>query len=402
MKILVVSQYYWPEQFQINEIAPELASRGHEVTVVCGVPNYPKGVVYEGFEDSYREPQLRDGVRIIRVNQKPRGKNIVSLIRNYVSFVRKANKMLDSINEDFDLVIGYQLSPVTSMLPAVRYAKKRRTPLLLYVLDIWPVSAQSHLPLKRGLAYSWIKGLSKRVYRNAKRILVTSRPFIDYLERVNGVPRERMEYLPQHADGSMLSMDLHKKRTGIINFMFAGNLGAGATLEVIVKAASIMGPREDYRVHFVGDGSRRAMLEEIVKNAGLEKNFVFHGNQERERMPEFYRMADALLLTLRGNNEVGETMPGKLQMYITTGKPVLGAINGAAREVIDESGCGKCVSAGDAVGLANLMTDFIDNSEKYQKCGDNGREYFKKNFTLDIFTDNLEKELVSVKSCNLS
>lgn len=393
MRILVVSQYYWPEQFQINEIAPELVRRGHDVTVVCGLPNYPKGVVYEGFEDSYKEPQVRDGVRIIRVNQKPRGKNVVSLIKNYSSFVKEANRVLDSLNENFDVVFGYQLSPVSSMLPAVKFAKRKGIPLLLYVLDIWPVSAESHLPLKRGLVYRWIKGLSKRVYRNANRILVTSRPFIDYLERVNGVARDRMGYLPQHADSSMLGMDLHKKSDGVTNFMFAGNLGAGATLEVIVKAAAILGPRNDYKVHFVGDGSCRRMLEEMVKEAGLERNFVFHGNQGREGMPDFYRLADALLLTLRGNNEVGDTMPGKLQMYMTTGKPVLGAINGAAREVIEESGCGRCVPAGDASGLANLMKDFMEHQERYALGGEKGRDFFKRNFTLDIFIDNLEKEL---------
>lgn len=399
MKILIISQYYYPEQFQINEIAPELVRRGHEVTVVCGLPNYPKGKIFEGFEreDAIRKKEdeyfQSTGVKVIHCNNVPRGHNPIQLIRNYYSFVKESKKIIRTLSGDFDVVLGYQLSPITSMLAALEYKKLYGTPVLFYTLDIWPVSAEAMLHGKKNPIYWWVKRMSKRIYQGADRILVTSRPFVDYLYRTLGIPQERMAYLPQHAGTEMLDMDLEAENNGIADFMFAGNLGKGQRIDVIIKAAAILGARKDYKIHFVGDGRMRPELEQMVKESGLEENVVFYGNQKRENMPSFYKKADALLITLRENNEVGNTMPGKLQMYMTTGKPILGAINGAAKEVIEEAQCGNCVNAGNYVELAKLMEFYIEHPQEYDACGKNARYFFKKYFTFEKYMNGLEAEL---------
>lgn len=400
MKILIVTQYYFPEQFQINEIAPGLVSRGHKVTVLCGIPNYPHGCVFKGYETSaeceQREQEYfkRTGVNVVHVKQHPRGHNLFSLLRNYFSFVKNSKTAVRKLPSDFDVVLGYQLSPITSMYAAVEYKMLYGTPLAYYTLDIWPVSAESILKNNKNPLMLPVARISRRIYKKADRVLVTSRPFMDYLSRVNGIERERMGYLPQHAGDAMLSMDLEKEtQNGCIDFMFAGNLGKGQRIDVIVKAAAELGARVDYKVHIVGDGSMRSKLETIVQEKGLSNNVIFYGNQKREDMPLFYKNADVLLITLRGNNEVGNTMPGKLQMYMTTGKPILGAINGAANEVIKEAECGTCVCAGDYKGLADLMKSYIESPEKYKDCGFNARRYFEKHFTFEHYMIGLEKEL---------
>lgn len=399
MKILIVSQYYYPEQFQINDIAPELVRMGHSVTVLCGVPNYPAGRVFPGY-DNPAERKVREreyfektGVKVIHVEQIPRGNNPIKLLLNYFSFVSNSKKAVRRLPHDFDVVLGYQLSPITSMYAAVEYKKQTGCPLVFYTLDLWPVSAESMLRGKTWPFYQMVKSISRKIYGAADRILVTSRPFIDYLHRVDNVPLERIGYLPQHAGASMLNQKLAADDNGVSDFMFAGNLGQGQRLDVIVDAAAILGPRKDYLVHIVGDGRMRSRLESLVAEKGLKDNFVFYGNRKRDDMPSFYRQADALLITLRGNNEVGDTMPGKLQMYMTVGKPILGAINGAANEVINEAGCGKCVAAGDCNGLAGLMLDYIEHPSAYAECGANARKYFAANFTLEKFMDGLCGEL---------
>lgn len=402
MKILIISQYYFPEQFQINEIAPELVKRGHDVTVLCGIPNYPKGVVFDGYEneervkDREREYFEKTGVRVIHVEQVPRGKNPISLIRNYISFARNSRKSVRILEKDFDAVLGYQLSPITSMYAALEYKKQTGAPVMYYTLDLWPVSAEAMLKSKKNPAYLWVKRISRKLYLGADRVVVTSRPFIDYLQKEIGYPVERMSYLPQHANMGMIDDDLSAEDNGVADFMFAGNLGKGQRLDVIIKAARILGNRKDYMIHLVGDGRMRGELENMVREYGLEDNVTFYGNQKREDMPRFYKMADALLITLRGNNEVGDTMPGKLQMYMTTGKPIFGAINGAAYEVIKEARCGSCVKAGDYEGLAKLMKLYIEHPSDFVQCGQNARDYFMKHFTLDIYMDGLEKELESI------
>lgn len=399
MKILVISQYYFPEQFQINEIAPELVRRGHDVTVLCGVPNYPKGVVFEGYKskaeirERERECLEKTGVKVIHVDQIPRGNNPLKLVGNYISFVRNSKKAVRKLDRDFDVVLGYQLSPITSMSAALEYRKMTGAPVVFYTLDLWPVSAEAMLGSRKNPLYSWVKRLSRRIYNGADRVVVTSRPFIDYLHEDVGLPLEKMSYLPQHAGEGMIHQDLTAQENGVADFMFAGNLGKGQRIDVIVKAAEVLGKRPDYKIHIVGDGRMREELERMVSDAGLQENVVFYGNQKREDMPGFYKMADALLITLRGNNEVGNTMPGKLQMYMTTGKPIFGAINGAANEVIREAQCGSCVKAGDYQGLARLMEFYIGHPSDYKDCGKNAKEYFLTHFTLENYMNGLEVEL---------
>ena len=404
MRILIISQYFHPEQFQINEIASELVKRGNEVTVLCGMPNYPKGQFFNGYttlaecRERASEYEAKTGVRVVHVEQKPRGGNPLSLLMNYYSFVKASKKAVNNLPSDFDIVLGYQLSPVTSMFAATEYKKLHNVPLMYYVLDIWPVSAASMLKGKWNPVYPLVGRWSKKIYQQADRILVTSRPFADYLHKENNMPLERIEYLPQHAGAEMMEMDLSADDNGITDFMFAGNMGNGQRLDVIINAAAELGARSNYKVHMVGDGSMRTKLEQMVREKGLGSNFIFYGNQKREGMPAFYKKADVLLITLRGNNEVGNTMPGKLQMYMTTGKPILGAINGAAKEVIREANCGKCVAAGDYKGLAGMMKEYIEHPEYYSDGvkGQNAREYFKKNFTLDRYMEGLCRELESL------
>lgn len=391
MRIIIISQYYYPEQFQINDIAPELVRRGHEVTVVCGIPNYPKGEIFEGYENHFEE--TIDGVKVIRCKNYPRGHNPLQLLRNYWSFVRESKKTVKELSSDYDVVLGYQLSPISSMEAALEFKKLYGKPVLFYTLDIWPVSAEAMLHGKINPIYWWVKRVSKRIYQGADKILVTSRPFIDYLRKTSNVPVEKMDYLPQHAGTEMLEMDLQADNNGMADFMFAGNLGKGQCVAVIIKAAALLGKRNDYKIHLVGDGRMRLELEKMVKENGLEDNVVFYGNQKRAEMPSFYKKADVLLITLRGNNEVGDTMPGKLQMYMTVGKPILGAINGAAQQVIEEAQCGSCVKAGDYEGLAKLMRRYIEHPKEYEACGKNARTYFKKHFTFEHYMNGLEAEL---------
>lgn len=405
MNILIITQYYHPEQFQINEIAPELVKKGHKVTVLCGVPNYPKGVIFEGYESKdgreskEREYLEKTGVRVVHVNQVPRGKGTVQLVCNYVSFVKASKRMVKEMvaqGERFDVVLGYQLSPITSMYAALEYKKLTGVPVVYYTLDLWPVSAEGMLKSKKNPLMWSINKMSRTLYQGADRILVTSRPFMDYLHRVNGIAMDRMAYLPQHADLGMIDMDMQAEDNGVADFMFAGNIGKGQRADVIIKAAKVLGKRKDYRIHMLGDGRMREELEQMVRAEGLEENVIFYGNQKREDMPKFYKMADVLLVTLRGNNEVGDTIPGKMQMYMTTGKTIFGAINGGAQEVIRESRCGSCVSAGDYEGLAKLMQLYIEHPHDYDQCGENAREYFKVHFTLEYYMNGLETELQKV------
>lgn len=389
MKLLILSQYYNPEQFLINEIAPRLVKRGHDVTVLTGLPNYPGGIVLKEYRHGRRE-EIIDGVKVIRCYEHGRGKTKLDLILNYLSYMISAAIKIRKLGK-FDLILCYQLSPITMLFPATIGKKKYGTPILNYCLDIWPESAKAQLG--SGFIYRLIAKFSRFLYQKCDCIAVTSEPFIEYLNKENGISREKLIYIPQHADGQMLKQDLSSPENGIADFMFAGNLGKGQKIETIIKATAIIKENNNFLVHIVGDGSMRSVLESMADELGVSDKIIFHGGQLRSNMPEWYKKADALLITLRGNNFVGNTMPGKLQTYMTVGKPILGAINGAAQQVIHEAKCGKCVPAEDATALAEIMLDYIKYPEKYSLCGHNAREYFVNNFTIDVFMARLTKTI---------
>lgn len=398
MKILVVSQYYYPERFLINDIVLELVKHGHEVTILTGLPNYPSGIIPSEYKHGKKRDEYFDGLHVLRCREFGRRRGKFNLVLNYASFAIFGSMRARKLNDDFDVIFCYQLSPITMVIPAIAFKKKFFTPIFLYCLDIWPESAQAHVNSDRSKLYEIIKKFSKNIYQLCDKIAVTSEPFISYLKNVNDIPADRITYIPQHADETMLYMDLSSGGNGIVDFMFAGNIGYGQKIETIVNATAILKDKSGFLVHVVGDGSLRASLENFAKDKGVADIIIFHGQKDRDEMYKWYKKADALLITLRGNNFVGNTMPGKLQTYMTAGKPIFGAINGAAKQVIEDAQCGACVPAEDAEGLALIMADYIDHPEKYKNCGENAKNYFRRFFSLPVFMGELEKELMEIGS----
>lgn len=393
MKILIISQYFYPEQFLINEIAPELVKRGHNVSVICGLPNYPMGRIYDGYKDSYKKNDSINGVNVIRCWQLSRGSSSLKLMLNYLSFTISATYRALTLKETFDVIFCYQMSPITLAIPGLFYKKKYKTPSLIYCMDLWPESIISRQIKKDSIIYDCVRWLSQKIYNGYNRIAISSLSFQHYLNKINRVPSSKIFYLPQHANCEMLNLNLSSQDNGIADFMFAGNIGLIQDLDIIVQAAQILGNRNDYKIHIVGDGSYMKQLRQLVNDYNLSQIFVFHGFQKVEDMPYFYKMADALLITLNGKSAIGGTIPSKLQTYMTTGKVIFGAINGDSQDIIREADCGEYVNAGDYKGLSKLMLNYINNKDYYDHKGENGRKYFKEHFGLNIFISKLVREL---------
>ena len=392
MKILVVCQNYFPENFLINEIAPMLKAAGNDVTVLTGLPNYPQGKVPAEYRFLRRRKEEIDGVQVRRCFEIGRGNGALTLMLNYTSFALSSSLKALFMREKFDLVLSYQLSPITMVLPAVIYKKRKKVPMFLYCLDLWPASALTVVGEGNPI-YKGAEKLSRFLYAQANKIGVTSEPFVDYLKTVCLVPSEKLVYIPQHANGSLLNADLTGPEKDQKIFMFAGNLGKAQSLETVIEAAALLKDRTDWQIHLVGDGSELQNLKQKTKAAGLEDKIIFPGRFRPDEMGEQYKKADVLLLTLAGDSAVGDTLPGKLQTYMTVGKPILAAINGAAVKVLADAACGKSVPAGDSEGLAGLMKEYLDDPAAFSDCGKKAKTYFSENFTSEVFMARLTNEL---------
>ena len=390
MKILVVCQYYDPEPARIADISAALVRRGHEVSVVTGTPNYPEGEIYPGYEGDEHRDETLHGVRVHRCPIHPRHRGAIHRLWNYLSFVWASNRYLRTVEEDFDVVLVNQLSPVMMGDAAVRWAKRHGKKVVLYCLDLWPESLKvggirEGSPVFR-LFWHW----SRWIYRGCSEILMTSRGFEPYFRETLRLPEAKLGYLPQYAEDLFADIPAVTAHEPPYRFVFAGNIGELQSVETIVEAAKLL--REDDRIHIdiVGGGISLEACQAL--GAGLP-NLTFHGRRDVTEMPGFYAQADAMLITLGKEPTLSLTLPGKVQSYLSAGRGVVGAIDGETPLVLSEGQCGVCVPAEDAEGLANAMRELADHPDRFTAWGQNARTFYGQHFRKEVFLDTLEQAL---------
>lgn len=392
MKILVISQYYAPEPFRVTDICEELAKRGHDVTVVTGVPNYPEGVTYPGYEKGKHRDETVNGVKIHRCFTIPRKTGALYRFLNYYSYAISASAYAKTLPGDFDVVFINQLSPVMMAQAGVTYSKKHKVPAVMYCLDLWPESLTAG-GIRRGSAiYRLFYGVSKRLYTKMDKILVTSRCFCDYLQEQFGISRDKMDYLPQYAESLFQEISASAEREGW-NFTFAGNIGEAQSVETILCAAAKLQDTEA-KFHIVGGGSELDRMQALAEELKLE-NVVFYGRRPLEEMPAFYAMSDAMLITLKKDPVLSLTLPGKVQSYMAAGKPIIGAIDGETAQVIADAGCGFCGSAENADVLAENVRKFLTCEDK-AALAKNAKDAYTAWFEKDLFFERLIRQIADL------
>jgi len=309
---------------------------------------------------------------------------------NYLSYVVSGSiYALFCRKKDTDAILVYETSPIFQAIPALIFKKLAHRPLTLYCCDVWPACVQAWNVSEHSFFYRFSLRASRFIYRRCDTVAVSSRPFIPYLHEVCGVDKERMPYLPQHAEDLYSDICGVYEEDGCTDFLFAGNIGAVQDVECIIKATARLPGELPFKVHIVGAGSNLNACKQLVEQLSLQNKVVFHGRHPQSQMPRYYKMADCMLLTLRGGDMIGETLPAKAQSYLSVGKPIVGAIDGAGREMIIEADCGEGVPAGDNEALAAAMRRVIEHPAVYRQKGQNGRRFFEENYTKALFMQRL-------------
>jgi glycosyltransferase involved in cell wall biosynthesis len=387
MKVLVVCQYYYPEQFKVNDICLELVKLGHEVTVLTGLPNYPSGIIHNDYRRFKKRRENINGVKVIRTTLIGRGQGKIRLALNYLSFAVCSSIRALFMKKDFDLVFVYQLSPITMAIPALLIKKLTGKPLLLYCQDLWPESIVAAGIKQESSVYGILLSISRYIYKRADKIAISSKLFKKYFNEVIGIDGD-ITYLPVYAESLFENITPKRNESEMINLLFAGNIGEMQSVETIIKAANELKDCDNIKWHIIGDGSDRLSCEKMAIEFGLS-NVIFYGQRPLGEMSDFYSMADVFLVTLKANREISYTLPNKVQSYMAAGRPVIGAIDGETRLVIEEAECGFCCKAEDHVALAELIKGFALNIENYTALGVNSKKYYEEHFHKDIFMNNL-------------
>lgn len=401
MKILVVSQYFWPEDFRINELVAHLVSRGHEVTVLTGQPNYPSGKIPLEFLARPEAFATYHGARILRVRHRPRGTSKATLLLNYLSYAVRATVFgLRYLRQErFDATFVFQTSPVTVGLPAVAFRRAFGWPIVFWVLDQWPETLSAV-----GVVRSpWLLGLVGRlvsfIYARCDLVLAPSRSLVRRIAAYCAHP-ERVDYFPNwteevyEREGVVPAPEVAGK-TGSFSIMFAGNIGEAQDFPAVLDAAEKLKGIAEVRWLIVGDGRAAEWVRQEVARRGLEETFILLGRYPAARMPSFYEHADALLVSLKPDPVFAMMVPGKVQSYLATGRPVIGMLDGEGAAVIGDAGAGLTCAAGDSDGLVeNVLRMAAMTHAERAALGARGRAYAEAEFNREILMDRLEHWLM--------
>jgi len=405
MNLLIITNHFWPENFRINDLALGLIKRGHRVTVLSGVPDYPEGRFFPGYGIFKRRQEDYQGIKIRRVPLVPRGQGgKLRLALNYLSFAL-CGCLLAPIYcpGSFDLILVFETSPVTVGLPALVLKRLRNIPIMFWVQDLWPESLSATGAVSSSLFLGLVGLVVHLIYRGSDLILAQSRAFFPSIGKYGG-SGEKIVYFPNSAEDFYRPVKVEAKapeRARLsrgFNLMFAGNIGAAQDFETILSAAELLKDRRDLHWVILGDGRRRAWVEDQVRARGLSGTVHLLGRYPPEAMPRFFALADALLVTLKKEPIFALTIPAKVQSYLASGKPVIASLDGEGARVVQEAGAGLTGPAGDPAALAdNVLAMYHLSKSQRRAMGLRGRGYFEKHFEREMLLDRLEALMQEVK-----
>ena len=397
MKILIVSQYFWPENFRINDLTHELVQRGHSVTVLTGIPNYPAGTVFEAYRQTPKAFEYFSGARVFRVPMLARGNGALRLFLNYLSFVLGACLYgpWRLRGQQADVIFVFEPSPVTVGLPAILLGRIKRAPVVFWALDLWPETLAAIGVVRSPMVLAWVGHLVRFIYERCTLVLGQSRGFLPKIAKYCS-DAKKIRYFPSWAEEIFNKADLVPApevpvQKGVFNVLFAGNIGEAQDLPAVLNAAESLRHNNAIRWLIVGDGRRSVWLHEEVARLGLQSNVLLLGRFPVERIPSFYAHADALLVSLKKDPVFSLTIPGKVQSYLMAGVPILGMMDGEGAQVITDSNAGLVCAAGNSGGLASAVLEmFAMSVDQRKQLGVNGRDFAQKEFGRGLLMEQLE------------
>jgi glycosyltransferase involved in cell wall biosynthesis len=386
MKILVVTQYFWPENFRVNDFCVGLTEMGNSVTVLTGKPNYPKGKYYQGYNFFNKRHEEFKGVKIIRTGLITRGKGSGwKLFLNYISFMILSSLRVIFLKGQFDKIIVYQLSPATVGLPAILAKKKFRAKIYFYIQDLWPESLMDAGEIRNKLFLKIIDKMMTFFYSHSHQIWVQSEGFIDYLCK-RGISREKIRYLPNTVEEfyypQSIKGKIKLKFPEGFNVLFAGNVGVSQDFDCLISAILILYKKGiNVNLIIIGEGRDLNRIKNIVSHMKIKDKFHFWEPLPSVDMPYYFACADALLVSLKKSLIFSLTIPSKVQSYMACMKPIIGNIDGISAKIIENSRSGLCSPSGEYELLAkNIEELYFQTEEELRKYGLNSYKYFIENF----------------------
>lgn len=393
MKILIVTEVFYPENFLINDLATELVKRGYEVEVMTRQPSYPDGYVYKGYSNDKYSIENWNGIKIHRFKIIEGYKtSIIKKILNYYHYVSEGKNIITKIVNNVDLIFVHQTGPLTLALPAVYARKRYHIPTIIWSFDLWPDTVYMYGFPKFPPLTLYLNYIVRKVYQNMDKILVSSKNFIPSIQKYNDTVD--IEYAPNWLKEEQSTPSCISLPKGVINFTFTGNISVAQNLENVIKGffkANI----DTAVLNIIGDGSHIEKLKEIVKQYQI-RNIIFYGRIPSIEIQDILEQSDFLILPLVSKEGIDKTEPFKIQSYLKAGKPILGVIKGAGQEIIEEYNLGICSKPDDVNDIAIGFKRICNLSEKdIEEIKDNSAKLMSKRFNRTNIINNIEHWITS-------
>ena len=398
MNILIVSQYFWPEDFRINDLANDFIKKGHEVSVLTGSPNDPEGRTFPEYKKNKKKFSNYNSIKIYRLPVFPRGNSKISLLINYISFVISGIFLapFKLRKQSIDLIFVFEPSPITVCIPAILIKCIKKSKLCLWVLDLWPHSLYAVGYIKKdSFIISLARLLVRFIYSRCDIILGTSKSFVNEIKK-DSKPNQIIKFFPNwyesfyEVENVKPAIEIKKDKENF-NLIFAGNLGDAQDIPTIINGMLVLQRQKNIKLYLIGDGKRYKWIKESIKNNNLSDTVFLLGRFPAKRMPEFFYHADAMIMSLKPHEVYDQTIPGKLQSYLISKKPILGLLGGEGAEIIKECECGVLAIPGDPESFAKsiIKVSGLKDSER-EVLGSNGFNYAKQNFNKHILFHELD------------
>ncbi len=400
-KVLIVSQYYWPESFRINDVAKTLVEKGIEVEVLTAKPNYPRGIIFDGYRAWGFQKEMHNGIHINRIPLIPRKSGGFRLALNYLCFVLSGVFFAPWLlrGRKFDVIFVHGMSPILQAIPAIFLGWIKGCPVVLWVQDLWPQSLSATGYVKNKFILKLVERAVRFIYHRVDLLLVQSEAFIAPVSAL--ASKTPVKYFPNSVDESF-----SVPTTAVIpdvpglgqkfSVMFAGNIGTAQAVEVIVEAANLLKDHLDIQFVVLGDGSRRDWMLQELSRRNLS-NIHMPGRFPVETMPSFMQKASVLLVTLADQEIFAATVPNKIQAYMATGRPIIACLRGEGSRLVVEAKAGLAVPAEDPAALADAVLRLHGMSVmEREQMGRQGQAYYRTHFNHDQLVEKLIVHLRNV------
>lgn len=394
-KILVVSQYFYPEQFRINDICQTWVKKGYEVTVLTGIPNYPQGDFFDGYSYVKNRHETYKGIDIIRIPIIPRKQSSIMLGLNYLSYVISGVIWNLFNKKKFDYVFIYEVSPITQAIPAVSIAKKFKIPCYIYVMDLWPENFQIITGINNDVIVGAIDKMVDYIYKNCTKIFTASKSFKKNIEE-RGIDSNKIYFWPQYAEDfyqPVQEKNSKIKQDDKINLTFAGNVGEAQGLDILpIVAEKAKSENLKVRFNIIGDGRYKSTLINKIQEKNVEDMFQFIDPVPPEEIPSLLNASEFSLITLKKDEILSMTIPAKLQSSMASGAAIFLIANGEAQVIVRESKAGFYNDADDINGIMKDLREIEKYDHSYiDQMKQNSRVFYEKNFDKEYLLNKMDE-----------